>query len=187
GMIVINSCSQHYHVQSVSTVDPTAVKMHSFEGLSWGWHYGEGRPSIPEVLHQALRLHAGMLRLGFTATDAFPGIDGGMLLTMYDGHEYLEFRFEAEGIISYSRETDNIEVQEQDHLTLEQAEAILWAYRQETWTRSGSYTFATMITANNVLHPRLSPPTGVGFPLWMPGAHSRTAGNSADISASTMR
>lgn len=151
---VVNEFSPSYRIQHAGDVHPTLKKMQSFGQLRVGWHYGEGVPCAPEVLARALQLHDTFMSLGLYETDTFPGLDGGMLLTVYDVREYLEFRLTVEGHIEYCRETDNAEVDERQALTLEQAQMIVHQYRQEIWTRSASYTATTMITAKNALSPQ---------------------------------
>lgn len=166
--IAINQSSQHFRVPPPS--HPTVTKMESFQYLPVGWHYGEGRPCAPEVLRQALLLHNTIIALGFSETDAFPGIDGGILLTVYEGVEYFAFRLEIDGTIIYSRETQDVEVDERENLTLSQAQAILCTYRKEIWTRSVSYTSGTLIAIENGSLLRPSRLIVTGFPSWTPVA-----------------
>ena len=67
---------------------------------------------------------------------------------MYEVGEYFGFRLEVDGTIIYSRETQDVEVDERENLTLSQAKTILCTYRKEIWEMlykaiepSGSETF----------------------------------------------
>lgn len=169
-VIPINQVSQHFHAPASS--HPTVLKMESFQNLPHGWHYGEGGPCAPSVLEQAIRLHQEIINLGFSTTDAFPGVDGGMLLAAYEGAEYFTFRLEVDGSITYYRETQDVEVDEQERLTWAQALAILRTYRAGTWTPSDSYISDTMISIGNASVPKPMLLTAIPFRLWMPAALS---------------
>jgi len=106
----------------------TIAKMLSFQQLPVGWHYGEGRPCVVVALLQALYLHRYAQILGLTETDAFPGIDGALLLTVYDGDDTLAFQCELDGSISYVLERNDLEVAETEDLTMAQARTILYAH-----------------------------------------------------------
>lgn len=58
-------------------------KLRSFGGLVRGWHYGEGEPIAAETVRLARRLHLFSVALGFTNMDAFPCVNGEVLLTIY--------------------------------------------------------------------------------------------------------
>jgi len=124
------------------------------------------------MLRQAIRLHRGIINLGFSETDAFPGVDGGILLAVYEGTEYFALRLEVDGTITYYRETQDVEVDEQEGLTCTQALEILRMYRKETWTPSASYIFDIMKFIKNASVPKRMHLTAIPFRLWMPPALS---------------
>jgi hypothetical protein len=99
----------------------TEKKINSFKSFPVGWHYGSGIAPVAKVLDLAIHLnkHAGLL--GFEATDAFPGIDGEVMLTVYDGDIYLEFSIEVDGSINYIREQGDKEVDSKEKISLHQA------------------------------------------------------------------
>ena len=116
-----------------SGVHITTEKIMAFRRLRDGWHYGEGYFLDESVVNSALELHKRILSLGFYDTDAFPGIEGNIILTVSSGAECLAFTLMSNGDIQYCREIHDIEVCEEASLTIPQAENILRNFRQETW------------------------------------------------------
>jgi len=102
-------------------INATEKKINSFKALPVGWHYGSGIAPLAKVLDLAIRLNQYAGIMGFEATDAFPGIDGEVLLTVYDGDIYLEFSIEVDGSINYIREQGDKEVDSDDKISLHQA------------------------------------------------------------------
>ena len=102
-------------------INATEKKINSFRNLPVGWHYGSGIAPLAKVLDLAIRLNQCAGLMGFEATDAFPGIDGEVLLTVYDGDVYLEFSIEVDGSINYIREQGDKEVDSDDKISLLQA------------------------------------------------------------------
>jgi hypothetical protein len=102
-------------------INATEKKINSFKALPVGWHYGSGIAPLAKVLDLAIRLNQCAGLMGFEATDTFPGIDGEVMLTVYDGDIYLEFSIEVDGSINYVREQGNEEVDSDDKISLYQA------------------------------------------------------------------
>ncbi len=102
-------------------INATEKKINSFKALPIGWHYGSGIPPLAKVLDQANRLNQYAGLMGFEATDAFPGIDGEVMLTVYDGDIYLEFSIEVDSSIDYIHEHGGKEVDSKEKISLHQA------------------------------------------------------------------
>jgi hypothetical protein len=102
-------------------INATEKKINSFRTLPVGWHYGSGIAPLDKVLDLAIQLNQWAGFMGFEATDAFPDIDGEVLLTVYDGDIYLEFFIEADGSINYIREEGDKEVDSKEKISLHQA------------------------------------------------------------------
>lgn len=64
---------------------PTLTKIDSFASLPDGWDYGQGVPASANTVSRARDLYYELTQLGFTHTEAFPGTDGGIQLTAYEG------------------------------------------------------------------------------------------------------
>jgi hypothetical protein len=63
---------------------PTLAKIESFASLPVGWDYGQGVPASVNTVSLARDLYYELTQLGFTHTEAFPGTDGGIQLTVYE-------------------------------------------------------------------------------------------------------
>jgi hypothetical protein len=64
---------------------PTLAKIGSFASLPVGWDYGQGVPASVTTVSLARDLYYELTQLGFTRTEAFPGTDGAIQLTAYEG------------------------------------------------------------------------------------------------------
>ena len=83
----------------------TIAKIRSFVILPSGWHYGEGVPVSRYNAELALTLHAAAEKLGHAEFDAFPGLDGAVSVTIYDGADYFEFNIFSPEEIDYIHES----------------------------------------------------------------------------------
>ena len=69
----------------------TVDKIQSFAGFQPGWSFGEGIEFAQNTLNKALQLAKTAYMLGFHETDAFPGLNGEIMVTIYQGRDYWEF------------------------------------------------------------------------------------------------
>jgi hypothetical protein len=116
----------------------TEKKIQSFKDLEAGWSYGEGEPFESSVLNTAIQFNRYAFRRGFFETDAFPGLNGEVLLTIYLGRYYLEFTFEQDGSVTYYHEEAQEEVCYEEGLLLEDAQNRLETFRKQVWKESES-------------------------------------------------
>lgn len=184
-MIRAYESAQTLRGQASDDLHPTLKKVQAFLRLQPGWHYGRGMAFTPELIKEALQFQVYATSLGFYETDAFPGIDGSIMLTVYEGPDSIEFTLNPCGDIDYRRETDDVEVSEREGLTLSAAQGILREFRRETCKPSVSYTTGTLITAKNALlqtHLHLS---GAAFLLSMNSVYSHPGEQFASTFAST--
>jgi hypothetical protein len=63
----------------------TLTKINSFASLPDGWDYGDGVPASVNTVSRARDMYYELTQLGFTRTEAFPGTDGGIQVTAYEG------------------------------------------------------------------------------------------------------
>lgn len=71
------------------TFEETKEKIESFKTLEKGWHFREGVPANPETAGAALFLLHFAGNKGFDHFNAFPGIDGSVMLSIYkNGYEF---------------------------------------------------------------------------------------------------
>jgi hypothetical protein len=82
----------------------TESKIRSFSTLQNGWHYGEGKAPSREMIDVAIGWNGVLNWLSFSNTDAFPGIDGEIMVTAYSGPHYIEILIETVGIsVTYEK------------------------------------------------------------------------------------
>lgn len=91
-------------------------RIHSFGQLPAGWHYGEGDPATDTAVSVAL----GVTELLPNRDDveAFPGVDGGILLAAHYRNETLEVRFDPDGRVDFWHEINDEVVEEQEDVLL---------------------------------------------------------------------
>jgi hypothetical protein len=84
---------------------PTDEKLFDFSLLKRGWNYGEGEVFSTEAINSARDLHREIIFRGYSTTDAFPGLDGEIQVTVYEGDHFLTFEFDNSGTWSVTHET----------------------------------------------------------------------------------
>ena len=83
---------------------PTEEKIFNFCLLEKGWNYGEGEKIPLLAIKSALNLHREIVYRGYSRTDAFPGLDGEIQITVYEGAHYFAFEREKSGKWSATHE-----------------------------------------------------------------------------------
>lgn len=140
------------------------VKLKQFRAIQPGWHYGEGVNFTTETLANATRLADLAIGYGVDATDAFPGADGEVMVTLYHGHNqyYLEFTVEPDGKVHFLFEEDGEEIEE-GTLDMPAAKERIRMFWRKLWSLSGSFTETTTMSSdrNSKAWPSNHPPTGV--------------------------
>jgi len=124
----------------------TKDKILAFSNLGKDWHFGEGVPPTKEILKQAVSLSDRIAISGFRS-NAFPGVDGEIMVTVYHGKNYLEFTFEADGTVTFVREKDETEIAYEEKLTFDQAKNRLNAFGAEKiWKSLSGLSTANIMT-----------------------------------------
>jgi hypothetical protein len=124
----------------------TVKKIRDFKKLEKGWHYGEGELFKDSMLDNAIALIREAFNLAFYTTDAFPGLNGEVLCTIYHGEHYLEFILEPDGSVTFSREkkghesSGEEEICYQEGLSLQDAKEKIGEFGKEIWN---TYAFST--------------------------------------------
>src|SRR6266568_6227153 len=95
----------------------TADKIRDFLRLTDGWHYGRGDAPAPDIVSESLRIHSMMVAAGFRDTDAFPGIDGEVLLTAYQDSHYIEIMVEIDARVTFTHELNDVVASRKANLT----------------------------------------------------------------------
>jgi hypothetical protein len=165
--------------QDVST---TIRKIADFTRLPRGWHYGEGVPASRLLaLRAVLFLSRPTLILGSVRTDAFPGINGEIQVTIYRGKSYLELTIEPNGKTTFVRENDDVEIEYQQDLSSQEIEDRLSEWEREIWGSFGSSTTATTIRLSDVLRASPSKPPrqrGTLIPAYLSSSTTAPSGSA---------
>lgn len=128
----------------------TVEKIRDFKNLEEGWHYGEGQPFKDSILDNAISIIQEAFNAAFYITDAFPGLSGEVMCTIYHGEHYLEFTIEPDSYITFSREKGDKEICYQEGLSLKDAKKTIREFRKEIWNTYESSTQNTITTHGSV-------------------------------------
>ncbi|HEX3864614.1 MAG TPA: hypothetical protein VHY35_23255 [Stellaceae bacterium] len=123
----------------------TVGKIRSFSDLVQGWHYGTGSAPSSEVIEESLRIHSAIISLGFGETDAFPGIDGEVLIAAYFDLHYIDVLIEENGLITLTYEFDDAVVSSESDLTEVECRKELSKVAGKIWKPYASCIFDTSI------------------------------------------
>ena len=164
-MIAITALPWWFLAQSPVEKHVTITKIESFRRLNAGWHYGEGINFDSNIVNNAIDLHNLAVKLGFFETDAFPGVDGSIMIAIYHKEDYLEFTLKHNNEIIYRRETNDIEVGEEELLTFDRVKTILEGLGQDTWKSSDSYISDITTVGDRDSLPQHLRTSGMGFQL----------------------
>lgn len=135
----------------IDTSDPieTERKIQSFAKFGNGWSYGEGVSFVTSQIEIALRFAREAARNGLVLTDAFPGLNGEIMVTVYFRDYYLEFVFETDGSVTFCMEQGETELAYQAGLQFNQALNCLCEFKEKAWKQYVSSTpNITMIAPN---------------------------------------
>lgn len=114
-------------------------KIHNFLRFKSGWHFGEGVAPSYEVAEQASAIVEQASFYGVD-TDAFPGIDGEIMVTVYRDNNYLEFTSETDGTVTFVHERRRRQISYKEGLQLNQALDEVRRIGGQTWNILGSFT-----------------------------------------------
>lgn len=73
----------HFYIFDFKNASPIFKKIQSFKKLGEGWHYGEGRKFSAEVIKCAEDLAGYLSNNLFNKLNAFPGLDGEIMIKTY--------------------------------------------------------------------------------------------------------
>jgi hypothetical protein len=93
--------------------DKTYQKILSFGALTDGWHYGEGKQIGNETIAAAASLLSRALSKNlFAESDAFPGLNGEVRVSIYEDNDSHEFTIEQNLEVTYLHESNGSQVGE---------------------------------------------------------------------------
>jgi hypothetical protein len=84
----------------------TDAKIRSFARLPPGWHYGAGKAALQETIDLAREYLLLFAQLGFVETDAFPGVDGEIMVSAYRGGHCVEVTLELDSTFTLTHQFD---------------------------------------------------------------------------------
>lgn len=115
-------------------------KIESFSKLPIGWHYGDGAIPSARNIRSALSLLTSAKLLGFDRFNAFPGIDGEIQVTVYDGADFYQFTIEPNLELTVVHEHNQDEVFYQERVSIDDALAKLEEFAFQICDLSELYT-----------------------------------------------
>jgi hypothetical protein len=145
----------------------TLEKIQSFRNNVPGWHYGQGVPANDTVISRASAIVLSMALAGIEETSAFPGIDGEIMVTGYDGAHYYEAIVETDGSISLTYEFQDAEKFSKERMPEEEATTKLQQLLGERWNTSGSYILNILTVI----------PSKIGSRVWLSGIPQMAVGH----------
>ena len=131
----------------------TQEKIRGFSLLPTDWHYGSGQPASQTAVAIALLFESFIKLAGFPDTDAFPGIDGELMVAGYNGTNHVQVTIEPDETFRVAHELDGSEVFYKEGLSADDAvrhlsKASSRANRQ-IWVSSAS-SIPNIMTAEKV-------------------------------------
>lgn len=127
-----------------SAQSKTISKIESFARLDNGWHYGRGIAADRSTIDRAISVFNQYIQIGFLRTDAFPGVDGEIMVTGYKDIFYVECTVAADGSYSVVGEQNNEVIAEAYGIGLSVATETITAVAKQTWTIFNSSIQNTM-------------------------------------------
>lgn len=112
----------------------TEQKILGFAQFHSGWCYGRGQAFSREVIRIAKSLNRKAIAAGFIETDAFPGPEGEVRVTIYREPDYLEFTVNPDLTVNFVRENKDREFEPFPLLTAQNAEIEIERFSRELWT-----------------------------------------------------
>ena len=168
----MNESSSIFMWQDTNFLHPTERKINKFLALDEGWHYGEGVPISKTIIQRAIQLNREAIRRAFYETDAFPGVNGEIMFTIYYGKHYLEFIIEPDKSVTASHELEDEEISYQEGLSFQEAKSKIEEFRKELWRESESSTEHIMIEKKEDLPASHSEIQGRMPPVYQSSAQS---------------
>lgn len=123
----------------------TQDKIMSFLELQEGWHYGDGAPPSLKVVDYALKI-VNQADFNDIKTNAFPGVYGEILVTLYHGDVCYEFTIENNLSIDFVEEKNGEDVRDAEGLKLAQALTIINDLGEGGWANTSEASKKTITT-----------------------------------------
>lgn len=139
----------------VSVSDSVVAKILSFARLEKGWHYGNGQPSTKNIVGTALRLRAKLNILGADTIEAFPRLDGSIVVSAINGTTVVDVTCRTDGNF-------DLYIEMNDKVTLDVEEVvyseIVARIRFLEWRGSSRYAYFTPCISPTSEGDSIAPP-----------------------------
>ncbi len=148
-----------------------------------GWHFGEGIPISISIIKKAIEIDKEIFNYGFLKTEAFPGTNGEIMVTIHYFDDYFEFIIENDETVTFLHEFKNKTLYSEENMSFINALHKISMLREHVWILSEllaeNNTFLHNITESQAWHST-SDVTAV-FPYWTVDASYKEIGLSASI------
>lgn len=133
-----------------------AGTIRSFSNLPVGWHYGSGVGADPYAVDVALSITSLLIDHQVRNIEAFPDLDGGVLVCGYHKQDTLEVLCRPSGRIDYVHEIDDVPAKERENASQRQVEEYLGELEWRQRNSFVSYTQNITAVKKDVLQVWLS-------------------------------
>lgn len=131
------------------TLNQTRGKLVGFAFLPPGWNFNKGVPAKELPLKIALALLDALDEAGFHYTDAYPGIDGGIMLSAYSLPDYYDFNIKPSGSITVEHGQGDKELFYQPTMAAKDVYDQIKEFALQKWHTSESLTSEITIAGNS--------------------------------------
>lgn len=137
------------------------LKLDTFAALPAGWHYGRGNPISQAVLDRADKVVGYLVMSGISRTDAFPGVDGEVQITGYNGDHFIAVDVNADETFDVKHDVGGVECCFEDDCVWPGVKDVINKVAAEIWGTSDLFIrgTGTRREASSLTSPSRSPQT----------------------------
>ena len=85
-------------------------KLNQLNEMKKGWHFGEGKEISNNIYEIAISLVKHINNLGYSELDCFIGLNGEIMITIYDDEKYVEITINEDERFDYVYQVNNKDV-----------------------------------------------------------------------------
>ncbi|MCY4190351.1 MAG: hypothetical protein OXD42_03330 [Rhodospirillaceae bacterium] len=138
-----------------------AQRICSFAKLPEGWHFGEGVGATEVAVNSALAINTLLADYQSRKIEAFPCVDGGVVVCGHQGVDVVEIQCDPDGSMHLEHERERELVEERETVSIYDIEAYLG---ESAWSSSGFSTHN--ITVKNRVDI-IAPHFNRHLPVWV--------------------
>ncbi len=128
----------------------TKKVIEGFASLENGWHFGKGVAPSNNTISTAIELLRFSGDLGFTTTDAFPGVSGEINVVLHRFKNKIELIVAVDQTVSLYRELNHIEVAKAENLSVQNCKVALIGFAKEIFGWDWFISLALFSLANTI-------------------------------------